>query len=59
MAELKVCAINLAHIGDAEGEIVETQHRATAPAVGDVIEVSAGGGQVRARVTRITPHCRR
>ena len=55
MAELKVCAINLAHIGDAEGEIVETQHRATAPAVGDVIEVSAGGGQVRARVTRITP----
>ena len=55
MAELKVCAIKLAHIGDTEGEIVETQHRATAPALGDVIEVSADGVPVRARITRITP----
>ncbi len=55
MAELKVCAIKLVHIGDTEGEIVEMQHRAAAPAVGDVIEVSANGMRVRARVTRITP----
>jgi hypothetical protein len=55
MAELKTCAMKLTRIGDAEGEIVETQHRATVPTVGDVVEVSADGAHIRARVTRISP----
>jgi hypothetical protein len=53
-AELKICLMRLARIGDAEGETVETQHRATMPEVGDVIDVTVDGMPVRARVTRIS-----
>jgi hypothetical protein len=53
-AELKICLMKLTRIGDAEGETVETQYRATAPAVGDVIEVSVDGKPVGARVTRVS-----
>jgi hypothetical protein len=58
-ADLKICVMKLTRIGDAEGEIVETQHRASIPAVGDVIDVTMDGMLVRARVTRISsppPH---
>ena len=47
--------MKLTRIGDAEGETVETQHRATLPAVGDVIDVTVGGMLVRARVIRVSP----
>ena len=47
--------MKLTRIGDAEGETVETQHRATIPAVGDVIDVTVGGMLVRARVIRVSP----
>jgi hypothetical protein len=53
-AEIKICVMRLARIGDAEGETVETQHRATMPEVGDVIDVTVDGMPVRARVTRIS-----
>jgi hypothetical protein len=53
-ADFKICVMKLTRIGDAEGETVETQHRATTPAVGDVIDVTVDGMPVRARVTRIS-----
>ncbi len=53
-AELNICVIRLTRIGDAEGEIVETQHRVTVPAIGEVIEVALHGLAVRARVTHIS-----
>lgn len=53
MTEIKTCVMKLRRIGDAEGETVEIQRRATVPAVGDVIEVSVDGKPIRARVTRI------
>jgi hypothetical protein len=46
--------IRLTRIGNAEGEIVDTQHRVTVPAVGEVIEVTLDGLTVRARVTHIS-----
>jgi hypothetical protein len=55
IAELNICLIRLTRIGNAEGEIVETQHRVTVPAVGEVIEVALDGIMtVRARVTHIS-----
>jgi hypothetical protein len=53
-ADFKICVMKLTRSGDAEGETVETQHRATTPAIGDVIDVTVGGMLVRARVTRIS-----
>ncbi len=53
-AELNICVIRLTRIGNAEGEIVETQHRVTVPAVGEVIEVALDEMTVRARVTHIS-----
>jgi hypothetical protein len=52
--ELKTCVMKLRRIGDAEGETIEIQHRATVPALGEVIEVSVGEAIVRARVTHIS-----
>ena len=54
IAELNICVIRLTRIGNAEGEIVDTQHRVTVPAVGEVIEVTLDGLTVRARVTHIS-----
>ena len=54
IAELNICVIRLTRIGNAEGEIVDTQHRVTVPAVGEVIEVALDGLTVRARVTHIS-----
>jgi len=53
IAELNICVIRLTRIGNAEGEIVDTQHRVTVPAVGEVIEVALDGLTVRARVTHL------
>jgi hypothetical protein len=52
--ELKTCVMKLRRIGDAEGETIEIQHRATVPALGEVIEVSVGEATVRARVTHVS-----
>ena len=52
--ELKTCVIRLRRIGNAESEAIEIQHRLTVPALGEVIEVSAGGATVRARVTQVS-----
>ena len=54
IAELNICVIRLTRIGNAEGEIVDTQHRVTVPAVGEVIEVVLDGLTVRARVAHIS-----
>jgi hypothetical protein len=60
--EHKHCLIRLKRIGDAEGRTVETQLRTEIPAIGDVIEVSADGTNVPARVIKVGPpdaegHC--
>jgi hypothetical protein len=52
-SELKACVIKLRHIGDAEGEVVETQSRTEIPPIGEVIEVSVNGAIARARVVQI------
>jgi hypothetical protein len=52
--ELKTCVMKLRRIGDTDGETIEIQHRATVPALGEVIEVSVGEAIVRARVTHIS-----
>jgi hypothetical protein len=57
-AELKICLMKLTRIGDAEGETVETQYRATAPAVGDVIEDGGRKARWRARHPRQLPSSR-
>src|ERR1700722_17697649 len=54
IAELNICVIRLTRLGEAEGEIVDTQHRVTVPAVGEVIEVALDELTVRARVTHIS-----
>ncbi len=54
IAELNICVIRLTRLGEAEGEIVDTQHRATVPTVGEVIEVALDKLTVRARVTHIS-----
>jgi hypothetical protein len=54
IAELNICVIRLTRLGEAEGEIVETQRRVTVPAVGEVIEVALDELTVRARVTHIS-----
>ena len=51
--EHKHCLIRLKRIGDAEGRTVETQLRTEIPAIGDVIEVSADGTNVPARVIKV------
>jgi hypothetical protein len=51
--ECKECTIKFRHIGDAEGEVVETQSRTEIPPIGEVIEVSVNGATARARVVKI------
>jgi hypothetical protein len=51
-ADLKTCVIKLRRIGDAAGEVVETQQRTVVPTIGDVIEVKVNGATVAARVVR-------
>jgi hypothetical protein len=51
--ESKECVIKFRHIGDAEGQVVETQNRTKIPPIGEVIEVSVNGATARARVVKI------
>ena len=52
-AESKICLMKLRRIGDAEGELVDTQSRTEIPPIGNVVEITVNGTIVRARVFRI------
>jgi len=52
--QFKICVMKLRRIGNAECETIERQQRLIVPALGEVIEISAGEKTVRARVTDVS-----